>query len=234
MDRSFLYGAAKPILRPFIDRVAAKIGVSEAAISFISQYFEGPYELIPNGIDVERFRTAKPDPRLAELGSSVLFVGRPEPRKGFDVLVEAMERTRQTHDAPLVCTGGPKGLPPWVIGLGDVSDEELPGLYAGASVFCAPNTGGESFGIVLLEAMAANTPVVCSDIPGFREAAGDAAAYAPPGDAASVASRLTRILGDEAAAADMIRKGSERVVGFDWSSLSERVVKIYRRAVGPL
>jgi phosphatidylinositol alpha-mannosyltransferase len=120
----------------------------------------------------------------------------------------------------------------WIVPLDGVADERLPGLYAAADAFCAPSLGGESFGIVLLEAMAAGTPVVCSDLPGYREAAADAARFVPPGDPAALASALLGVLDDAAAARSLAGRGSRRAADLDWGVLARDVAACYEAALG--
>jgi phosphatidylinositol alpha-mannosyltransferase len=230
-DGSLGYGAFRPLLKRWMNRIDERVAVSRAARAFVGRYFPGDYALIPNGIDASRFDNAKPDPELEPLRPFVLFVGRPERRKGFPVLVRAMEELRKDFEVQLVTTTeAPPDSPPWLVSLGAVSDERLPGVFAAADVYCAPSLGGESFGLVLIEAMAAGAPVVASDIPGYREAAGDAAFWAAPGDAAWLAVALRKVLGDKGVAEGLRRRGQERAKKFEWRVLADQVLEIYRLA----
>jgi phosphatidylinositol alpha-mannosyltransferase len=226
-ERSLGYAAARPFLGRFVERIDLRVAVSAAARSLIGTYFPGDYRLIPNGVTVARFAGAAPDPEMERLKPYVLFVGRPEPRKGFDTLVEAMGLLRRRHDVRLVTTSAPAECPDWVVPLGRVGDDRLPGIYAAADVYCAPSRGGESFGIVLVEAMAAGTPVVCSDLPGYREAAGAAAAFVPPGDAAGLAAALSEVL--TGSAGPLVEAGRRRAAELDWRVLAPEILALYER-----
>ena len=232
-ERSFGYAAARPFLRRFVERIDVRIAVSAAARSLIATYFPGDYHLIPNGVPVCRFAGAAPDPELQRMKPYVLFVGRPEPRKGFGTLVDAMARLRRHLDVRLVTTSAPGRHPEWVVPLGRVADDRLPGVYAAADAYCAPSLGGESFGIVLVEAMAAGAPVVCSDLPGYREAAGDAALFVQPGDPDCLAGALRGVLASPAAAAALVEAGKARAAQLDWRVLAPEILACYESAGGP-
>jgi phosphatidylinositol alpha-mannosyltransferase len=232
-EKSAGYAIARPLLGRWVRRIDVRIAVSEAAKGLIGAYFPGDYRIVPNGVDVPAFAGAPPDPELEALRPFVLFVGRPEPRKGFDVLLRAMELVRRDRpDVRLVWAGAaPEGLPGWVVALGPVPQERLASAYATADVFCAPSIGGESFGIILAESMAAGTPVVCSDLPGYREAAAGAAVLTPPGDAAALARALLDLLSDPARAAELVERGHRRVAALDWKVVAENVTAAYEDAV---
>ena len=232
-ERSLGYAAARPFLARLLDRLDVRIAVSEAARSLIGSYFPAPYRLIPNGVPVARFAGAAPDPGLEALKPFVLFVGRAEPRKGFDILVRAVEDLRRHLDVRLVTTSGPDRHEDWLVSLQGVPDERLPGVYAAADVYCAPSLGGESFGVVLVEAMAAGAPVVCSDLPGYREAAGEAARFVPPGDPRALAVALRELLTDSVAARALAEGGRRRAEKLDWRLLGRDVVACYEAAVSP-
>ena len=224
------YAAARLPLRRLLDRIDVRIAVSESARDLIGSYFPAAYRMIPNGISVARFAGATPDAELESLKPFVLFVGRAEPRKGFNVLVAAMEQVRRRLDVRLVSTSAPDGHPSWVIPLPRVSDGRLPGIYAAADAFCAPSLGGESFGVVLVEAMAAGTPVVCSDLPGYREAAQGAAAMVARGDVPALAGALTAVLTDSDRAAALGARGRARAAALDWGVLARDILGCYRSA----
>lgn len=232
-ERSGGYGIARPLLSHLLGKVDVRIAVSAAARDLVGRYFPAPYRLIPNGVPVARFAGARPDPVLEARKPFVLFVGRPEPRKGFGVLLAAMEQLRRRRpDVWLAMTGDSPGAPPWVVPLGYVSDERLPGIYAAADVYCAPSLGGESFGIVLVEAMAAGAPVVCSDLAGYRSAAASAARLVPPGDPTALAEALEEVLADPSVAAGLVERGRSRAAEVDWRVLAGDVLACYRDAAG--
>lgn len=236
-DASLGYRVASPILQRAAGKLAVRTAVSDAARALISRYVPGEYVLTPNGVDTTRFAAA--EPVLPPDRRRVLFLSRIERRKGLEVLIQAMTRLRDL-DAELVVAGsGPGERAARVLAerlqvparfLGRVPDDEVPGLYRSADIYCAPGLGGESFGIVLVEAMAAGAPVVCSDLPGFRAVAGGAAELVPPGEAGPLADALRKVLTDEDRA-DRMRKLSARMAAaFDWTRLVVGVEALYARA----
>jgi phosphatidylinositol alpha-mannosyltransferase len=231
--RSVGYALFRPALGRFIERIDVRIAVSQAAQALIGAYFPGDYRIVPNGVDVDRFSKTPPDQALLGLKPFVLFVGRPEPRKGFEVLLKAMNLVRARRpDVRLVWAGAAPGdLPAWVVPLGSLSQERVAGAYAAADVFCAPSTGRESFGIILAESMAAGTPVVCSDLPGYREAAGDGAVFVPPGDDAAVAEALLEVLADPGMVRGLVERGRERAAALDWNLVAHDVMACYEEAL---
>jgi phosphatidylinositol alpha-mannosyltransferase len=239
-DSSAGYRVARPVLQRAARRLAVRTAVSDAARALVKRYFPGDYLLTPNGVEVERFADA---PAL-DLGMarSVLFLGRIERRKGLNVLIRAMA-TLDDLDATLVVAGtGPEegscrslatSLGVDIRFIGRVAENDLPGIYRAADVYCAPGLGGESFGIVLVEAMAAGAPVVCSDLEGFRGVAGAAAALVPPNDPDALADRLREVLTDDARR-EAMSKASRRVAHMhDWKRLVAGVEAIYEQAIRP-
>jgi phosphatidylinositol alpha-mannosyltransferase len=236
-DESRAYSAASPILRQLVERLAVRTAVSDAARALVEQHFPGTYLLTPNGVDVDRFSAAQAE----DLGSekTVLFLGRVERRKGLEILVQAMTRLRDLQVTLVVAGDGPHGdrcrrladrLSVRSSFLGALPEARKPGIVKAADVYCAPNLGGESFGIVLIEAMAAGVPVVCSDLPGFRSAAGTAAAFVPPGNAGLLADALRKVLTEQREAESMRAAGARSARMFDWSRLVPGVEAIYERA----
>jgi phosphatidylinositol alpha-mannosyltransferase len=240
-DSSLAYWVARPILRGAMARLRIRIVVSDAARDLICRYFPGDYEVIPNGVEVARYATASP----VDLGANrtVLFLGRIERRKGLEVLVQALTRLRDLESKLIVGGTGPEEracrslaarLGVDVQFIGGVHDDVKAGIFRSAHVYCAPALGGESFGIVLIEAMAAGTPVVCSDLPGFRAVAEGAAALVPPGDPGRLADALRRVLTDDRRARSMSETGRAIADRYDWSRLAERLEDVYvRAAAGP-
>lgn len=230
-ERSLGYALARPLLQRAVRRIDERIAVSAAARALVGTYFPGTYATIPNGVSIARFAGAAPDPALEAVMPYVLFVGRPEPRKGFGTLLAAVGELRRRMDVRLVTTSAPAGHPDWVVPLGRVPDDRLPGIYAGAAAFCAPSLGGESFGVVLVEAMAAGTPVVCSDLVGYREAARDAAVMVPAGDPRALAAALGGVLEDPLGTERLVAAGQVRAAELDWRVLAARVARCYEAAV---
>lgn len=235
---SFGYGVARAALAPSMRRLAVRTVVSDAARSLVTRYFPGDYVLTPNGIDASAFRGASPHSHTG--GDSVVFFSRLERRKGLEVLIRALPALRDTGAALVVAGAGPEERRVRALAarlgveaewLGRIPDEDVAPLYAGAGVYCAPALGGESFGIVLVEAMAAGAAVVCSDLAGFRAVAGDAAVLVPPGDPAALADALRRVLADPDEASRMRAAGAEVAARYDWSRLAPRVEEVYDRAL---
>ncbi len=241
-QRSLGYGASKPLLDRAVRRLAVRTAVSDAARDLVARYFPGDYVLTPNGVDVARFAAAAPldwGP-----GHKVLFVGRIERRKGLEVLIEAMAQLADLDVSLVVAGDGPEAVYGRALArrlrvpvqwAGPLSDDDLPRAFHTADVYCAPNLGGESFGVVLLEAMAAGAPVVCSRLAAFRAVAGDAATLVAPGDARALAEALRVALTDASRSEAMRADGRSRAAAFSWERLVGGVERVYGEglAVGP-
>lgn len=239
--------AVAPVARRLVRRLAARIAVSNAAADHAAEGLGlrgSSFEVIPNGVDVARFATAQPLPDLADPDRPlVLFVGRFEPRKGPDVAIRAYLRLRAEVPAARLCLVGdgperaacermvPPGVRPDVIFTGRVHDTLLPRYHASADVFVSPATSGESFGMVLLEAMATGTPVVASDLPGHRAVVTDGrqGRLVPVGDATALAERLVTLLGAPRLRAAQALEGRRTAAQHDWSIVAERVERVYER-----
>jgi phosphatidylinositol alpha-mannosyltransferase len=194
---------------------------------------------------VESYAAAPPLPGFARNGATVAFLGRiDEPRKGLDVLLESLPRLAQRVPDARVLVAGPgdadelaERLPATIRSrvhfLGLVSEEDKRRLFHSADVYCAPNTGQESFGIVLLEAMAAGTPVVASDIDAFRRVLddGQAGRLFPVGDPAALASSLAELLLDPQRRADLSERGNRVVAAYDWRVVASDIVTVYETVV---
>src|SRR6188472_2392743 len=228
-------------LRGYADRLHGRIAVSAAARHFIDRYFPGDYKVIPNGVDVARFATAVPIARWQDGIPNVLFVGRHEPRKGLLDLLKAHRILRRTggQSRLLIVGSGPqerearryvatRGLN-GVEFLGRVSDAEKAQLYKTADVYVSPATGGESFGIVLLEAMAAGTPIVASDIHGYKGVVrrGREGLLVPPRQPRELAVAIDQLLRDPARRAEMGAAGRARAEDFSWPRVTAKVDEYY-------
>jgi phosphatidylinositol alpha-mannosyltransferase len=244
--RARLYDLTAPHLRRIANRLAVRIAVSQRAEAFERARIGGTFEIVPNGVDTDRFATAAPADLPA--GTKLLFVGRLDARKGFPIAVGAFARLAATHpELRLIVVGdGPERdavhvLPPElrarVTMLGVVPNAELPTVAAACDLYLGPSTGGESFGVVLIEAMAAGLPVVASDTPGYDEVVRDGidGLLVRPRDADALAVAAGRVLDDPDLAGRLIAAGRDRAGGFDWSIVVERLEDVYRRAlqVGP-
>jgi phosphatidylinositol alpha-mannosyltransferase len=241
-DRSFALAAFAPFLKRVWRRLSVRLAVSNAAAEFAGRHFQGTVRVVPNGLDVRQFQDAEPA-RLTG-APRLLFVGRLEPRKGFRFAVRAFGiLADEFPGAILVVAGdGPERravqeLPPAVservVMLGAVSQPDLPHYHAAVDVFLAPNTGGESFGIVLLEAMAAGLPVVASDIPGYREVVRHEVEglLVPPRDPAALAAAVRRLLTDPDLAHRLGDAGRSRAERFAWPVVAEEIEGAYRQAL---
>ncbi len=222
-------------------RLHGRIAVSAAARHFIDRYFPGDYKVIPNGVDVARFATAVPIARWQDGTPNVLFVGRHEPRKGLLDLLKAHRILRRTggRSRLLIVGSGPqerearryvatRGLN-GVEFLGRVSDDEKAQLYKTADVYASPATGGESFGIVLLEAMAAGTPIVASDIHGYKGVLrrGREGLLVPPRQPRELATAIDQLLRDPALREQMGASGRVRAEEFSWARVTAKVDDYY-------
>jgi phosphatidylinositol alpha-mannosyltransferase len=228
------------VLQPGLEKIIGRIAVSPAARRVVVEHLGGDAVLIPNGVAVDRFRDSRPLPGQPAV-PTVAFLGRiDEPRKGLAVLLEALsELVELVPDVRLLVAGPgdadevreaiPASLRPHVDLLGLVSDADKPRVYASGDVYCAPNTRGESFGIVLIEAMATGTPVVASDLEAFRRVLEDgrAGVLVPVGDAASLAAALADLLQDPDRRASFAEVGRDTVEQYDWSSVTARIVEVY-------
>jgi phosphatidylinositol alpha-mannosyltransferase len=238
----FLYSWGRRHLRRWFRRLDGKIAVSAAAAGFVERYFPGYYNIIPNGVDVQRFSAAAPVPQFKDDKLNILFVGRPEKRKGLDHLIAAYARVkRERPDTRLIVVGAGKfdrykkrvralRLKD-VVFCGFATDDELPRYHHTADVFCAPNTGFESQGYVLLEAMAAGLPIVASNIEGFAGVLthGVEGLLALPGDDAGLAQALLELLADARLRRAMAQQGLRRVQAFSWERVSQQVLSYYER-----
>ncbi len=233
------YRSLGPVVRWLAGRLDLRCAVSADAQALAETHLGGRYERVFNGIEVAAFAEAEPTP--SEGRPTILFLGRHEQRKGLEVLLTAM--TDLPRDVQLWVVGdGPDtdtltrrtSGDPRVEWLGRISDAEKASRMRGASVYCAPSLRGESFGVVLLEAMAAGTPIVASDLPGYRRVArpGTDAILTPPGDANALAAALRSVLVDDDRRATLVTSGRERADEFSMDRLAQRYLALYARVLG--
>jgi phosphatidyl-myo-inositol alpha-mannosyltransferase len=235
------YPVARPLLQRLMRRIDARIAVSSAAEQTVAHVFPGHYDTIPNGIELSRFQKVLPrPPQMPARGPVVLHVGRLEPRKGVAALVEAMAVVQQRiQNVSLVIVGdGPDARPLAELAartgvrasfIPTVTDDELPAFYQAADVVCAPARGGESFGIVLLEALAAGKPVVASRIDGYVAAVGASSCvrFVEPGNAAALAAETSALLADPRMS---WRAEAGRIAAaYDWDRVVEQLLGVYAR-----
>ena len=225
-------------LQPGLEKITGRIAVSPAARRVVVEHLGHDAVLIPNGVDVQRFAVAK----QPTTHPTVVFLGRvDEPRKGLAVLLEAWPAVlAQVPDAELLVAGpgDVEDLPPRVRLLGLVSEADKPHVYADADAYVAPNTHGESFGIVLIEAMAAGTPVVASDLEAFRRVLddGEAGVLFPVGDSETLAASLSALLLDPDRRRVLSAHGRRVVQAYDWQHVTREIVEVYEtvRAAAPV
>jgi phosphatidylinositol alpha-mannosyltransferase len=241
-----LYTYTRRLLMGAFRRLDGKIAVSPAAASLISPHFPGYYNIIPNGVDIDYF--SAPEPRLPEFDDgmfNILSVGRLEKRKGQRYLVRAFKQVKAKRpDARLIIVGGHgarqlRAYGRWVrdnnlrdvVFAGYVPNEMLPRYEQSADIFCAPNTGNESQGIILLEAMAAGRPVVASNIEGFAGVIthGVDGILVRPKDSDSLAEALLDAMSDNARRHDIAERGRGRAQHFSWDRVAQRVLSYYER-----
>ena len=220
-------------LRWWAARLALRCAVSRDARSLAAAMLPGHYEVLFNGVEVERYRQASPWPTERP---TIMFLGRHEPRKGLAELLEAVSQLPEDL-AVWVASDGPQtatlkqrfGSDKRIEWLGRISEGEKVRRLRGADVFCAPSLGGESFGVVLLEAMAASATVVASDLSGYRTVAhsGRDALLVQPGDVDQLAAALRRVLTEGTLAAELSGKGSERARTFSMDRLATRYLELF-------
>jgi phosphatidylinositol alpha-mannosyltransferase len=244
-DSPVAYRVFRPFLAPYAEKLAARIAVSDAARLTVEPHFPGRYRVIPNGVDVERFAAARPLEEMGDGAFNVLFVGRFEPRKGLKFLfgalpavLDAVPRARVT-----VVGGGPfaryyQGFLPEscrhaVRFAGFVSRDSLARHFASADVFCSPALGGESFGIVLLEAMAAGAAIVASDIPGYRGVVrdGETAVLVRRGSSEQIADAIVALARDDERRRRLAESARRAVERYSWKRVTREIVGVYEEVV---
>ncbi len=252
-----------PILRPFLERIQGGIAVSEEARRWQVEMLSGDPVLIPNGVDTGAYRTAEPLEELDPDRPRIMFLGRyTEPRKGFPLLLKALPAILdKIPDVEVIVVGGGEidelrqmlrkaritfaegtdepgatgDAAPTVRILGRLSEDDKAAALVSSDVYIAPNSGGESFGIVLVEAMAAGAAVVASDIPAFSAVTdhGQAGRLFANGSRRDLARVVTEILSDDSARQALIDRGFERSRDFDWDRVTTQVERVYDTVVTP-
>jgi phosphatidyl-myo-inositol alpha-mannosyltransferase len=239
-SRSRTMSAAAALLRPAMEKISARIAVSESARSTLVQHLGGEPVVIPNGLDCAAFATAVPRPDWQTPGPTLAFLGRTdEPRKGLNVLLAALPLVLRQHPGARLLVAG-RGSPDigstvdaatrrQVTFLGQVSDVDRARLLASATVYVAPQTGGESFGIVLVEAMAAGAAVVASDLPPFEAVLGGGryGALFASGDPRDAARVIGRLLSSEDDRAALRRRAAEAAWRYDWARVVPSITAVY-------
>ncbi|MDQ3873989.1 MAG: glycosyltransferase family 4 protein [Actinomycetota bacterium] len=234
------YRLFAPVVRRAARRLRARIAVSEPARRFVSRWLPGDYHVIPNAVHVAQYGP----PGARRDGRRLLFIGRPEPRKGLPVLLAALARLPRdvTLDhvgvapAELSVLARGAGIPRTALARvrprGKVSDDERRRLLTRADVLCVPSLGGESFGLVLVEGMAAGVPVIASDIPGYRDVLPPSCGrLVPPADSDLLAAAVAELLADGALRLGLGEEGRREAARFDWSVVAPQVLSVYRAAL---
>ncbi|QTE31493.1 glycosyltransferase family 4 protein [Pengzhenrongella sicca] len=238
-----------PLVRQSMDKISARIAVSEDARRTLVEHMGGDAVVIPNGVYVDQFADAPTDPRWTgtPAAPTVAFLGRlDEPRKGLHVLLAAVPDVLKARPGARFLVAGQGETGPdevrELIGdaasavefLGSITDAEKASLLRSVDVYCAPQIGGESFGIVLVEAMSAGAAVVASDLGAFRRVLDDGAAGTlfRLGDSADLAATLTRVLSDPELRAVTVKRGRETVRQYDWSAVTSEILAVYEMVAG--
>ena len=244
--RSRTLSAFQPVLRPFLEKITARIAVSALARRVQVEHLGGDAVEIPNGVDVDFFAGAEPLPGYPRDGGTVGFVGRfTEPRKGMPTLLDALKILAPDFpDLELLVVGGGdqdelrrQAGPVRLNLLGQADDEVKARALRSVDVYCAPNTGGESFGMILTEAMSAGAAVVGSDLDAFRrvlsanDGAGPVGALFPVGDPVALAEALRGMLVSPRRRESYVAAARLRVAAFDWTVLSGQVLRVYEQAI---
>ncbi|MEO5831761.1 MAG: glycosyltransferase family 4 protein [Nakamurella sp.] len=239
--KSKALAAFQGMLQPFMEKITGRIAVSELARQVQVEHLGGDAVIIPNGVDTAFYRAAAPLPDYPRTGGTIGFVGRyGEPRKGMAVLLAAMELilpTRPDLQLLIAGSGDPDELMdaagPRLAGhlrlLGQVSNADKASLLSSVDIYCAPNTGGESFGMILTEAMSAGTAVVASDLDAFRRVLGDGryGALFPAGDPVALAGALSDALDRPAERAAVVERASVAVRQYDWTVVTDQILQVY-------
>ncbi|MEU5840538.1 glycosyltransferase family 4 protein [Rhodococcus sp. NPDC047139] len=238
--KSLVLSTFQGVLQPYLEKISGRIAVSELARRWQVTSLGADAVEIPNGVDVPFFRHAPLLPGYPRPGRTVLFLGRyDEPRKGMDVLLGALPALVAHHpDIEILVVGrGDEDRLRKEAGryaghirlLGQVDDDDKASAMRSADVYCAPNLGGESFGIVLVEAMASGTAVVASQLDAFRRVLrdGQAGVLVPVGDADALARGILEVLGDESRRRALVDSGSSVVEAYDWPVVAEQILRVY-------
>ncbi len=235
------------LLQTAMEKISGRIAVSEKARQTLVENVGGDAVLIPNGVTCKQFETGEPFDGYPRAGRTILFLGRiDEPRKGLDVLLKAMPQIVERFGEIRLLVAGPGDIggvrasldptvSPHVGFLGLVTEDDKVRAFKSADVYIAPNTGGESFGIVLLESMAAGTPVLASDIEAFSKVLenGTSGALFANGDSVDLATQLEALLIDAPRCEALRIEGFRRSREFDWASVARDIVRVYEAVLQP-
>jgi phosphatidylinositol alpha-mannosyltransferase len=247
--RSKWLAALGPWARPWLERIGGRIAVSDFARRMQVEHLGGDAVIIPNGVHVDAFANGPPLPGYTRGvdGPTIGFLGRyDEPRKGLPVLLDAMRTVVRKHPGArlLIAGRGDADEVRELIGddlrahvglLGELSEEDKAAFFRSVDVYCAPNLLGESFGVVLIEALAAGAPVVASDLDAFARVLEDGAAgvLVRRGDPAALARALRELLADPVRRAKFSTGGARAAAGYDWRVVAQRILAVYEMVAPP-
>jgi phosphatidylinositol alpha-mannosyltransferase len=247
--RSKLLAAWGPVVRPWLERISGRIAVSDFARRVQVEHLGGDAVIIPNGVHVDAFADGPSLPGYTRGvdGPTIGFLGRyTEPRKGLPVLLEAMRTVVRQHPGARLLIAGRgdaaeirdlvgEDLRPHVALLGEISEADKGAFLRSVDIYCAPNLLGESFGVVLIEALAAGAPIVASDLDAFARVLehGAAGVLVPRGDAAALGRALSGLLADPGRRAKLSELGARVAASYDWQVLARRILAVYETVVLP-
>jgi phosphatidylinositol alpha-mannosyltransferase len=247
--RSKVLAALGPVARPWLERISGRIAVSDFARRVQVEHLGGDAVIIPNGVHVDFFADGPQLPGYTRGvdGPTIGFLGRyDEPRKGLPVLLEAMRTVIRSHPGARLLIAG-RGdaadvreligddLRPHVVLLGELSEADKAAFLRSVDIYCAPNLLGESFGVVLIEALAAGAPIVASDLDAFARVLEDGASgvLVRRGDAPALARALNELLADPGRRAELSARGARTAAAYDWAVLARRILAVYEMVVLP-
>jgi phosphatidylinositol alpha-mannosyltransferase len=241
--RSKMLAALGPVVRPWVERINGRIAVSDFARRVQVEHLGGDAVIIPNGVHVAAFAEGPslPGYQRGVDGPTIGFLGRfDEPRKGLPVLLEAMRTVTRRHPGARLLVAGRgdsaelremlgEDLRAHVALLGEISEDDKAALLRSVDVYCAPNLLGESFGVILIEALAAGAPIVASDLDAFARVleGGAAGVLVPRGNATALATALCDLVSDPDRRAALSARGAEVAAGYDWDVLARRILAVY-------
>lgn len=246
MRNNLAYGVIGESFEPYINKLSGRIAVSQAALDYTSKYFPGDYRIIPNGVDLERFNPqAEPIKKFADDTFNLLFVGRLDPRKGLKYLLQAFAIVygHETKVRLIVVGKGLlseyykifllKDLEDKVFFEGYVSCEKIPHYYATADIFCSPATHGESFGIVLLEAMASGKPIVASRNEGYQAVvSAKEGILVEPKNVVQLAKAIIGLMDNKKKRLQMGLAGRKKAENYSWKNVTKQLVDYYEEVLG--
>jgi phosphatidylinositol alpha-mannosyltransferase len=242
-ERSLAYWAGKRLLlKQLSQKLDGRIAVSEPAKRFVSKYFPGDYQIIPHGIDTERFSPKVPPiERFKDGKINILFVSRLDKRKGIGYLLQAYQMVKKKMPDTRLIIVGPgrkqKDYQKWteeqnlkdVVFTGHVLEDDLPRYYQTGDIFCAPAIGKESFGIILLEAMASGKPIIASNIEGYANVVSHQldGLLVPPQDNSALAEAILFLIAHQEIAQQMAHRGREKAEQLSWENIAQRTLDYY-------